>query len=695
MAIKSRAELKARFQTNKIPTQDDFANVIESAINLADDGVRKSLGDPLSVKAGGATQELLAFYENFESTPNWKINRKPGVNPGFNIATGDGTSRLFIDEKTGAVNIGGINAVRSAEPGMLQVGDDTVTNSNGQLVIARLVNVNSNRAFKIGVTEGCHLGIYDLGHTGGRTHEERLTIEHGGRISVKKGLEVTELLEAKGDTIISGKLDVTGAVSVNNGLKVKGDTAISGNLDVTGTVSVNDGLKVKGGVIKWGDGALGGDTKDPGIYSTLDGMYMKFATVNAPIKFFNNKAGEQAASGRPNMIIGKNGTVGLGTDNPLAISGCNVLQIGDDSIEGSSGQLIFGIQKGGITRSVRMGVDNEGSFSVGDFGNKATDPREYKEYLNINWNTGLVTIKKSLKVEGNVNVDGKLKVEGNLCLGAHPQRDEDARLSVGGVVHISGVGKDPFIKQQGCYITWNTDGGSGRTHFVNHGGNAPGGFMFENRVKETMTSIVMAHINNLGDLFLKGDYKGNGSFKESSDMRIKRNILPVDGETDLALLNRLRIKDYDYLGKGKSERRKGIIAQEVEEFIPEAISQDTSFVADIFAAPIKITAMGDQILIIMAEPHHLVSGDLVRLIFPHGDTECTVAVVDEKSFQVTGNADDFKDVLVFGKQVSDFRRVNYNHLFTLNLSATQELSKKIDVLLAWKASLDKKMVLVD
>ncbi|RLJ79419.1 tail fiber domain-containing protein [Pedobacter alluvionis] len=685
MAIKSRAELKARFQTNKIPTQDDFANVIESAINLADDGVRKSLGDPLSVKAGGATQELLAFYESFESwpTPNWKINRKPGANPGFNIATGDGTSRLFIDEKTGAVNIGGINAVRSAEPGMLQVGDDTVTNSNGQLVIARLVDTNRNRAFKIGVTDDCHLCIYDLGHTGNRAHEERLTIEHGGRISVKKGLEVNGLLEVKGDTTISGKLDVNGTVSVNNGLKVKGDTAISGKLDVTGTVSVNDGLKVKGGVIKWGDGALGGDTKDPGIYSTIDGMYMKFATVNAPIKFFNNKAGEQAASGRPNMIIGKNGTVGLGTDNPLTISGCNVLQIGDDSIDGSSGQLIFGRNQGGITRSVRMGVDNYGSFSVGDFGNKDSNPRVYTEYLNIHWETGLVTVKKSLKVDGNV------------CLGKDDSRDENARLSVGGVVHISGVGTTDFIKKQGCYITWNREGFSGQTHFVNHGGLGVGGFKFENMPAGTTTPKVMAYINHEGNLYLKGDFKGAGSFKESSDVRIKRNILSVDGETDLALLNRLRIKDYDYLGKGTSERRKGIIAQEVEEFIPEAISQDTSFVADIFAAPVKITAMGDEMLLIMAEPHRLVNGDLVRLILPHGDTECAVAVVDEKSFRVTGNANDFKDVLVFGKQVSDFRRVNYNHLFTLNLSATQELSKKIDVLLAWKASLDKKMVMVD
>lgn len=789
MAIKSRAELKARFQTNKIPTQDDFANVIESAINLADDGVRKSSGDPLSVKVEGATQEMLAFYENFESwpIPLWKINRKPGTNPGFNIATGDGTSRLFIDEKTGAINIGGTKPIRAAEPGMLQLGDDTVANNNGQLLLARQVDENRNHAYKIGVTDDCHLSIYDLGHVGNRAYTERLTIEHGGRISVKKGLEVNELLQANGDAVVTGKLDVTGpfetkgnasmssatvthrfeamgdslfrsGLAINGSLEANGNTTakgevnvygllnakgnmeVAGTLDVKGDFNIAKGAKMKGGVIKWGDGTT---TPEPGIYSTANGTSLKLATVNSAILFYNNRSDQTIGVDRPSMLIAANGNVGIGTDGPLVIEKTKVLQIGDDKIEGS-GELIFGRKTGGNDRSYKIGINNDMSLSIGDYG--FANNNSYTEYLSIQRVTGLVNIKSGVRIGvvnpvtitgstllqiGDDKVVGScgelifgmnranvahrsfkmgVNSQGYFSLGDYGNKDGKnyveffqirhtgevsirKKLQVEGSLFVAGVPAELDLVTQGAYISCY----NGETFFGNSSDNShDGGFGFMNKNKDNQgRPLKVAFLSSTGDLYLKGNVKANNT-THVSDMRVKTNIRSSDAAQDLALLNKLRIADYDFLANGKrNEKQKGVIAQELEKLIPEAISHDKSFVADIFAEPAKITAVGKELLLTMAQPHHLINGDLVRFIFPNGETEHTVAVIDENSFCIEGDAEDFKDALVYGKQVDDFKRVNYHQLFLLNLSATQELSKKIDVLLTWKASLDKEMALAN
>jgi cytoskeletal protein CcmA (bactofilin family) len=756
MAVKSRAELKARFQRNKIPSEIDFAELIDSAMNQADDGVRKTPGDPLNIKGEGATQEVLAIYKSFEEKqiPAWKINQNPGDNttPGLNIADKDGKSRLFIDEKSGTLTVGGTKSRFAGELGTLQLGDYTAYN-NPQLLMIRSVDANRSRGFKIGVTDECCFNIVDLGHINNDQYYERLKIDYDGTVYVKNKLDITGdalagskltvngLLEAKGDTT-TNKLTVNGALVatgdtevnkltvneifearkelvVNSVLEARGDTktnkltvngplvatsstevnqltvnelfearkelvvngiiearsttTLKGALGVEGiptfhkTVNLNSGFKMNGGVMKWGDGDVAA-TSDPGIYSTDDGIYMKFATKRAPILFYNNKVDEVASAGNPTMVIAANGTVGIGTPlNPYAVGTNKVLQIGDDRVVGAIGQIILGMRHTtGATRSFKLGMLENGCFSLGDYGNSNPE-KIYTEHLNIHWSTGNVGI-------GNV---------------------ASSKLDVNGTLHIAGVANESNFPVQGTYITWNKENGQGRTHFINHSGNGQGGFIFENRPNTTDVYSNVAFINDLGDLFLKGDNKGHKSLN-GSDVRIKANIQSSNGARDLALLNKLRVTDYDYLAKGKrNDHDKGVIAQEIENLIPEAVSKDTDFVANIFAEPVKTSALDKEVMFTMAQPHHLVDGDRVRLILPNGDTERIVTIVDETSFKIDGNADSFKDVLVYGKQVNDFRRVNYNHLFTLNLSATQELSKKIDILLAWKASLEKSMVLAD
>ncbi len=131
-----RTTLKGYFSTNKIPTQDNFADLIDASLNQQNDGIRKLPAAPVSIQADGASnglQELISFYGNFSNAvPTWSFDQNPRVNPkqansarqGFNIKDGGGTSRLFIDKTTGNIGLGTINPAGKLD---INLADDEQT----------------------------------------------------------------------------------------------------------------------------------------------------------------------------------------------------------------------------------------------------------------------------------------------------------------------------------------------------------------------------------------------------------------------------------------------------------------------------------------------------------------------------------------------------------------------------------------
>ncbi|MFV8751762.1 tail fiber domain-containing protein [Nannocystaceae bacterium ST9] len=118
MAIttKPRKDLKSYFVKNAIPTEGNFAEMIDAGLNQADDGVFKLPGEPLSVvAAGGDQRRTLRLYAAYPSAnPDWLISLNPAQDPanpatnrpGFGVADGAGNTRLFIDSATGNLGVG-------------------------------------------------------------------------------------------------------------------------------------------------------------------------------------------------------------------------------------------------------------------------------------------------------------------------------------------------------------------------------------------------------------------------------------------------------------------------------------------------------------------------------------------------------------------------------------------------------------
>src|SRR5262245_46331703 len=96
ISTKNRNDLKSYFVKNAIPTQSNFADLIDGQLNQADDGVFKLSGEPLSVVAApGEQKRTLRLYSNFPAaSPDWMISLNPAQDPadpatnraGFGIA---------------------------------------------------------------------------------------------------------------------------------------------------------------------------------------------------------------------------------------------------------------------------------------------------------------------------------------------------------------------------------------------------------------------------------------------------------------------------------------------------------------------------------------------------------------------------------------------------------------------------------
>jgi hypothetical protein len=258
------------------------------------------------------------------------------------------------------------------------------------------------------------------------------------------------------------------------------------------------------------------------------------------------------------------------------------------------------------------------------------------------------------------------------------------RLTVVGAIHFN---SEIFSSNKdGGYLTWNRSGSTGETNFINNRGKGPGGFEFFNcdANGSNISSIGVIEgggLWRLPSLNVSGSVSGVG-FNIFSDRRIKKDITHADPAAGLNLLNRLMVTDYQYIDARNAQPyfTKGFIAQELETLVPQAVVSRQGFIPDIYEKPDSVTALNNQVIFTMATPHGLSEGDIVKLVKPSGDAEKTVAVIDQNCFSVAGKADEYNDVMVYGKQVNDLKAVDYNHLFMLNISATQQLTKELAAL---------------
>ncbi len=175
-----------------------------------------------------------------------------------------------------------------------------------------------------------------------------------------------------------------------------------------------------------------------------------------------------------------------------------------------------------------------------------------------------------------------------------------------------------------------------------------------------------------------------------SDTRIK-NIVGISNTTkDLQTINAIQITDYTMKDKIKYRNKpyKKVIAQQVEEFYPQVVSKHTDFIPNVYQPTNKVTKTTDGYLLSFSNQHNISStAKKLQIILSDGMEQFEIVSIPSGK-EVIIKATEIKTdkVFVYGEEVDDFRTVDYEGLTTLNISATQELSKLIQ---AQQAALDE------
>ena len=153
----------------------------------------------------------------------------------------------------------------------------------------------------------------------------------------------------------------------------------------------------------------------------------------------------------------------------------------------------------------------------------------------------------------------------------------------------------------------------------------------------------------------------------------------------------IQITDYKYIDEFKqgSEVHKKVIAQQVEKVLPEAIKKRVDFIPNIYLASKSIEYSATLATITLEKWKPIEAGEKIRVFNKQNEYfDVTVKSVNAPRFTVEGLSEEKagKSLFVYGKEVQDFRSVDYDAISMLNVSATQELVRRLE---SQKAQLDE------
>lgn len=202
-------------------------------------------------------------------------------------------------------------------------------------------------------------------------------------------------------------------------------------------------------------------------------------------------------------------------------------------------------------------------------------------------------------------------------------------------------------------------------------------------------STALTHANtstaNLGIYanqgIVSGTYIGAAQNVIASDARIKTILNRSDNVADLDLLKKIQITNYRMKDEGTWGKQifKKVIAQEVEEIYPEAVRQQTSIIPDIYALAEKVSydANKKELTVSLLKNYDLRIGDKIELVHPEkGKIRSTISAISGNEFIVKDWLYETDKIFVFGREVDDFRVIDYEALSMLGISAIQQLAKE-------------------
>jgi len=447
----------------------------------------------------------------------------------------------------------------------------------------------------------------------------------------------------------------------------------SGNLTTLGTITNGassylfaGGLRIGG----WDANTLYNGTNPIGITALNK---INFAT------------GTSLANYATRMTVDTNGNVGIGIASPnckLEVGGVvnfhngspyatlptnNFMQSGSLTIGGINANYGNGNSWTGNTAGLLMECLDNTEIAVHDSGHRLASLISY-----LGGGTNQIRIGRDM----GWNAISSIYLNGNVGIGRDPQY----KLDVNGDVRVSGwyYNDNNISLKGGLYITNDRTITNYWQIYIAQAGTANNSLIFQH---------IATGINSLW--YFNGTQ--SSTFSEISDERVKKEIEEINNPLDKLL--KLKPKQYYLCSDKDYEKKYGIIAQDVEKDLQEFVFTDTEYIANIYS----YAKYDNKIITFNKDISKLINiDDELKIVLDNNDKNNLEIVIDDTPYnnrykkryvKVLNVIDEYSieidieipetDIFVYGKKVNDFKKLDYDSLYCLNIKATQELHKII------------------
>jgi hypothetical protein len=166
----------------------------------------------------------------------------------------------------------------------------------------------------------------------------------------------------------------------------------------------------------------------------------------------------------------------------------------------------------------------------------------------------------------------------------------------------------------------------------------------------------------------------------SSDERIKQNITPLLFDSTCQLLQKITPVSYTFKDITKSgTTHVGFIAQAVEEICPNAVTRSTEYIPNINTIVSTITTNSTVTSYLQISSTLLSS--IVQFYTPDNKKiKGTIVSISSNSFDTSmeSSVDNYSTLLCQGTYVNDFRVLDKDYIYTLNVTATKNLMELVE-----------------
>ncbi len=164
----------------------------------------------------------------------------------------------------------------------------------------------------------------------------------------------------------------------------------------------------------------------------------------------------------------------------------------------------------------------------------------------------------------------------------------------------------------------------------------------------------------------------------TSDERIKKNMEDINDDSALQKIMSIEPKTYNYIDNRRGvDKVYGFIAQQIREVIPEAVQLRKDIVPNIF------TVADCAYNVVTFDPASNIDTNLyynsnICIIDLSGNYGTYHVNSVQPSSMTIDKGIQGNKVFVYGSEVNDFHILDKSYIFTLNVCATQELSRQLD-----------------